>query len=248
VRLRLGLASLLGGAALATGLSACGAPPVHNSPAETALVKQIRSAVLAKGSVHIEIHRRQKGKGVEILSGDIGEKSADESILQSHDRVSIRVTPQASYFSGNAGGLESFLGLSKKAARRAGNRWVESKAGTTLYKDLFQADTMGSLPESLLPTKSDAVKLSSSTSSGVRVKVLTWTESANGTKISEVLTVPASGPPLPLTEVTDVSSAHLDQTSVFSAWGEKLHVLAPPADDVVSYSDVTPGGPFLKTE
>lgn len=235
------LASALSGAALALGLAACGAPPVHNSPAETALVRRIRSAVLAKGSVHIEIHRRQKGKGVEVLSGDIGEKSADEFIVQGKDTVSIRVTPEASYFMGNAGGLEDFLGLSKKAAKRAGKSWVENKAGTTLYKDLFQADTMGSLPASLLPTKSAAVKLASKEVGGTAVKVLTWTESDNGTKISEVLTVPANGLPLPLTEVTDVSSAHLDQTSTFSAWGKKLHVVAPPAKDVVSYSKVTSG-------
>jgi len=228
-------------AALAVGLSACGAPPVHNSPAETALVKQIRSAVLTKGSVHIEIHRLQKGKGVEILSGDIGEKSADEFIVQGANRVAIRVTPFASYFSGNAGGLESFLGLSKKAAKRAGKRWVENKAGTSLYKDLFQADTMSSLPDSLLPAKSDSVKLTTKLTAGEKEKVLTWTENDNGTKVSEILTVPASGPPLPHSEVTDVKSAHLSQTSVFSAWGERFHVVAPPAPQVVSYSKVTSG-------
>jgi hypothetical protein len=241
VRLRSKTVGMLAAAGFAVGLSACGAPPVHNSPAEIALVKQIRSAVLAKGSVHIEIHRQQNGKGVEVLSGDIGQRSADEFITQGENRVSIIVTPKASYFSGNAGGLEAFLGLSKKAARRAGRRWVESKAGTSLYKELYQADTMGSLPASLLPGSSDAVKLRSSSSGGVAVKVLTWAESDNGTKISEVLTVRASSPPLPLNEVTLVSSAHLDQTSVFSAWGEKLHVVAPPASDVVSYSKVISG-------
>jgi hypothetical protein len=224
--------------ALALVLAACGAPPVHNSPAETALVKAVRSAVLAKGSVHITIHRRQKGKsGVEILAGDIGSKSADEFITEGSAQVTIRVTPEASYFEGNSSGLVNFLGLSKKDAARAGNRWVENKAGSSQYKALYQADTMGSLPSSLLPSSSDAVKLTSAVSAGRPVKVLTWTESANGQKIYQTLEVPATGPPLPLTETTKVST--IDQTSLFSGWGEHLHVVAPPSSDVVAYSDIT---------
>lgn len=219
-------------------LAACGSPPVHNSAAETALASSVRSAVLAKGSVHISIRRHQKGKNkIEILSGDIGTNSADEFITQGSSKVSIRVTPSASYFSGNRGGLVAFLGLSKKEAARAGNRWVENTKGSTQYKDLYDADTMKELPSSLLPSSSDAVKLTTAVSGGTKVKVLTWTATSSGQKIDQVLYVPATGSPLPLTETTKVSN--IDQTSAFSAWGEKLHVVAPPSSDVIAYSDIT---------
>lgn len=231
-------AALPAGLVLALGLAACGAPPVHNSPAEVALVKAVRAAVLAQGSVHITIHRHQKGKsGVEVLTGDIGTTSADEFITDGRARVSIRVTPKASYFQGNTAGVTTFLGLSKKEAARAGGRWVENKAGSSQYKALYQADTMSSLPSSLLPTSSDAVKLTSGVSGGARVKVLTWSESESGQKIYQVLEVRATGQPLPLTETTKVST--IDQTSVFSSWGEHLHITAPPPSEVVAYSDIT---------
>ena len=233
---RAGTFALAGGLALA--LTACGAPPVHNSPAETALVKAIRQAVLAKGTVRVVIHRHQKGKkGVEILAGDIGSKSADESITHLSATASIRITPTAAYFTGNPSGLKTFLGLTDKEVGRVGHHWVEDKAGSKQYKQLFQADTMSSLPDSLLPTSSDAVKVTSSTVGGVKVKVLSWTESVSGQKISEQLFVPASGPPLPLSENTNVKP--ISQTTAFSAWGEHLHVVAPPAADVIAYSRVT---------
>ena len=235
------LAALACGA-LAFTLASCGSsPPVNNSPAVVNLVKDVRSAVADKGSVHIVIHRRQTGKKeVELLSGDIGSTSADEHIVQGGAIVSIRVTPKASYFSGNASGLTTFLGLSKKDAARAGDRWVENKVGSTQYKDLYQADTMSSLPNSLLPnTSSDAVTLASSSSAGAKVKTLTWKSSDDGSTVAQTLVVPATGSPLPLTETTKVSS--IDQTSTFTAWGEHLNVVAPPAADVVSYSSVTSG-------
>jgi hypothetical protein len=235
-----GAFAVAGGLGLA--LAACGAPPVHNSPAETALVKQIRQAILAKGTVRVVIHRHQKGKnGVEILAGDIGTKSADESITHLSARASIRITPTAAYFTGNPQGLKTFLGLSDKEVGRVGHHWVEDKAGSKQYKELFQADTMSSLPDSLLPTSSDAVKMSSSTVGGVKVKVLSWTESASGQKISEQLFVPAAGAPLPLSENTNVNP--INQTTAFYSWGEHLHVVAPPAADVIAYSQVTVGAP-----
>lgn len=226
-----------GAGGLALALAACGAPPVHNSPAETALVKAIRKAVLAKGTVRVVIHRHQKGKGVEILAGDIGSESADESITHLSATASIRITPTAAYFTGNRSGLKTFLGLSDKEVGRVGHHWVEDKAGSKQYKQLFQADTMSSLPDSLLPTSSDAVKMASSTVGGMKVKVLSWTESVSGQKISEQLFVPATGAPLPLSENTNVKP--INQTTAFSAWGEHLHVVAPPAADVIAYSQVT---------
>lgn len=231
----------VGGLGLA--LAACGtgstgsSSAAHNSPAEKALVKEIRANVLAKGAVHVVIQRHQKGKGEETLSGDIGNHSADESVISGSARASIRVTPLASYFSGNTKGLEELLSLSKKEAGRAGRRWVENKAGSKEYKELFAADTMASLPDSLLPASSDAVKLSSSSVGDVKDKVLTWTESTSGQTIYQQLFVPATGAPLPVRETTKVST--VNQTSVFSGWGEHLHVEAPPPQDVVAYSVVT---------
>lgn len=233
---RLGLLFAAGGLGLA--VAACSTtPPAHNSSAETALVKAIHSNVLSKGTVHVVIRRHQKGKSNEILSGDIGSKSADESVVSGSATASIRVTPQASYFSGNSEGLIKLLSLSKKEAARVGDRWVENKAGSSEYKQLFQADTMASLPSSLLPGSSDAVKLTSSTAGGVAAKVLTWTESENSQTVSEQLFVPASGAPLPSRETTKLST--LDQTTVFSGWGEPLHVASPPASDVIAYADIS---------
>ena len=223
---------------LGLGLAACGTAPVaHNSPAEVSLVKAVRSAVLAKGTVHVVIRRNQKGKGDETLYGDIGNKSADETVISGSAKAAIRVTPQASYFSGNSEGLVKLLSLSKKEAARVGNRWVENKAGSKEYKALFSADTMSSLPSSLLPASSDAVTLKSSALNGAKVKVLTWAQSSSGQTIHQQLFVSATGAPLPSRETTKVST--VNQTLVFSAWGKHLDVPAPPAKDVIAYSDVT---------
>jgi hypothetical protein len=143
----------------------------------------------------------------------------------------------AAYFTGNRSGLKTFLGLSDKEVGRVGHHWVENKAGSKQYNQLFQADTMSSLPDSLLPRSSDAVKMATETVGGTKVKVLIWTESVSGQTISEQLFVPATGAPLPLSEKTNVKP--INQTTAFSAWGERLHIVAPPASDVISYSAIT---------
>ena len=213
-----------------------------NTSAETSLVAAIKKAIVAQGSVHLDVKGYQKGTkaAVETAAWDVGMTSANESITEGKGAVTIRVTPKAAYFSGNATGLTKIIGLSSAQTKKVGPRWVELKAGTSQYKGFAGAETFSALPDGVLPPSTTSVKLSSGTLDGGRVDVLTWRVAATGSTeaLAEKLVVPATARPLPLTEVT--SAGGDSRTNLFSKWGLRFPVPVPAPRSIIEYSKLVP--------
>jgi hypothetical protein len=210
-----------------------------NTPAVKSLVVASEKAILARGSVHIDMQGYRAGSRAvaETIVGDIGAHSSTESLKAQTASASIRVTPRSAYFSGNSAGLTQLIGLSSTAAKRAGSRWVEMKVGTTEYKDFASEDTISALPASILPASANSVKMKSTQVDGRKLVVLTWGANVGGTTstpLIETLVVPATSAPLPLSETTMTGGN--TQTVTFSRWGEHFTVGVPPSSQTVPYS------------
>ena len=214
---------------------------VKDTSAETSLVAAVKKALLAKRDVHVVVRGYQKGTraAVESVVWDSGTTSADESIVESKAVATIRVTPEAAYFSGNSTGLTKIIGLSSAQTKKVGSHWVELKAGTSQYKGFAGATTISSLPAGILPASGSAAKLTSGTLDGSRVDVLTWKETASGSseELGERLVVLAAATPLPLGETTTGGGDR--RTVSFTNWGRRFTVAAPPAAAVIQYSQVS---------
>jgi hypothetical protein len=220
-------------------------PSQPNTKAEKSFVAAADKAILARGSVHIEVKGYRAGSSTvaETIAGDIGTTTATESLKSATSSAAtmalaaIRVTPASAYFSGNPAGLTELLGISSKAAKRAGSRWVEMKVGTSEYKNFASEDTISALPASILPTSANSVKMKSTRVDGRQLVVLTWGANVGGTTsapLIETLVVPATSAPLPLSETTMVGGN--TQTATFTRWGEHFSVPVPPSSQTVTYS------------
>jgi hypothetical protein len=224
--------------------------PVPSSPSntseETSLVDGAKRAILAEGSVHLSVlgYPANSTRVTESIVADVGTVSARESLTAGKASASIRVTPQAAYFSGNNAGLTTLIGLSSSAAKKAGPHWVTMKKGTSEYKDFVTEETIGSVPATVLPGSGSAVKVSTAVSGGRPVKVLTWEASLSGSgvsgsskRFSETLFLSGRAQPLPIMEVTRAGGDH--ETATFSDWGEKVTVSGPPPKSSIPYSSLT---------
>lgn len=242
-RLRRPPRAALGAVVVAIG-AACltGCAPGLSKPI-SALVTATRNAILAQGSVHIDIEGFKKGQhtATDSVVGDIGLTSVTEHITESAATVTIRVTPAAAYFEGNKKGLTTIAGLTAAEAARVGKHWVELKQGSSQYKAFSSGASLSGLASSLLPTGSSAVKLTSVVLKGTKVKELSWTATASGSSehFTQELFLSSARGPLPIEEISIGQSDN--QTGSFAAWGEHFTVPAPPAADVIGFSALTKG-------
>jgi len=224
----------------AVGLAACG--PGLPKPV-SALVTAARSAMLAKGSVHIDIEGYKDGKRapVDSVVGDIGLASTAERIVEQNATVTIRVTPAAAFFTGNKKGLTNIAGLTLAQANRAGTDWVELKKGTSQYKSFSSGATLSGLVSSLLPTGASAVKLKSAVFKGSKVKELTWKATVSGSsqQFTQELFLSATDGPLAVDEISIGQGE--SQTGTFADWGEHVSVPVPAAGTTIGFSAVTKG-------
>ena len=209
-----------------------------DNPEALSLVAESSKAIVDEGSVHVLIRGySHRGKVlIETISADVGRASSDESLAEGSARAVIKLTPEAAFLHGNAGGLSSLLGMPAALARRAGGRWVEFPKGTSEYRDLAAEDTIARLPASILPLSASGVRLLTTIASG-RSHVLSWRApiSGSGTLLAERLVL-ADGKPLPINERT-VAGADVEVAS-FSRWGDHFSVQVPPPPQVVPYSVV----------
>jgi hypothetical protein len=205
---------------------------------EASVVTAADDSILARTSVHLVITSHKAGSAAvaERIVADIGAATGIESITAGPATATIRVTRTDAYLTGSPAGLTTFIGLPAAAARKAGSRWVDIKAGTQEYSDLAAEDTISSLPASILPATGNAVQLRTSTQSGQKVYVLDWkaTASGSGTKVGEQLILAASAQALPISETTTANGD--SQTVTLGRWGKRFNVPVPSS--TVPYSRV----------
>jgi hypothetical protein len=197
-----------------------------------------RSAIEAQSSAHVVFTAHAKSTSTsESIVADVSNSGGSETVSEGSSTVSIRVTPTFAYVSGNSSGLTKLLGMSPASAKKAGKHWVSSKAKTSQYRSLKSDLTMSSVT-ALLP-KAAGTSLSTRTISGLKVYVLKWTTPAADSvpKLSNTLTISASGSSLPLTRTSTASGGTMVSTQL-SGWNEEVVVQPPPAGDVVTSSKI----------
>jgi len=88
--------------------------------------------------------------------------------------------------------------------------------------------------------KAAGTKLTTVTTHGTKLYVLTWTSAATSSvpKLSNTLTISASGTRLPTKEIA-TDSAGVKVTTTLSNWGEDVVVSAPPVASTIASSKVT---------
>jgi hypothetical protein len=228
------LATLAAVSWLAPGAAASATPATPGS-----VIQAAKAAVATQTGVHVQFVARShtKSKTEEIVA-DIGRTSGEETISLGSARLAIRVTPTRGYASGNVSGLTTLFGLTPAQAKKAGSDWVTWKSGTTQYGDLKEDVTMSSV-NALFP-KASGTKLSDRTTDGASLFALTWTVAASGStpKLTNTLTVSATGPTLPVV-ATSTESDGTNATTTLSRWDEPVVVVAPSAASSIASAKVT---------
>jgi hypothetical protein len=230
--------AVLGGALRDWGVPVARTGLPRTSRAATALVADVRAAILVQRGVHLTISGYHGGASpIETITCDIGRASATEKIRNGGATATLVVTPKSAYFEGSRTGLTKLIGLQATAAKKLGSSWAQVEKGSAEYEDLAAEDTLAALPASVLPDSAQSVSLQSSTFKGEKVHVLTWNAAATqlGTQaaLTETLTVRATGAPLPVSENSTVNSYR--QVTEFTRWGERVAVAAPKGR-VVQYN------------
>jgi hypothetical protein len=227
----------LAGAALAVALAL--ADPAYGAGVTTASVlTSTRAAINSQSGVHVAFTASSGTTGkTERIAADVGQTSGSETVTEGTAEVAIRITPTHAYVSGNRSGLITLFGLSAGSAKKLGHKWETWRAGTTEYNGLRSDVTMASVTD-LLP-KAKGTVLARTTSDGTPYLVLRWTtaKTASTPKLTNTLTITASGLPLPAAETgTATGGAHI--TTMLSRWNEDVTVSAPPASSTMTSSQV----------
>jgi hypothetical protein len=205
-------------------------------PSKSTVIAAAKAAIRKQSSAHV-VSTATSSSTKEKAVVDAGTSSGQETLTNGSATLSIKVTPTDAYVSGSSSGLTTILGLSSTDAKKLGADWASWKSGTTQYSDL-KSDVVVSSLTSVLP-KAKGTKLTTRTTDGTELYVLTWTTAATSSepKLSNTLTV-SSQAELPVT-LTSSASGGSTVTTTFSAWDGHVVVSAPPADSTMSGSKIT---------
>lgn len=218
----LGIAGALLAAAPAYGASTAGA----SVPSNTALVAAVKKAMLAAHSVHFVQSSFTSGKHSRIVA-DSGRVTGKQSIVSGKATAEVLVTSKAAYFDGNASGLSTFFGMPSTDIAKVGSKWVYTKSGTSQYTTFKDGIISSIVTASFVPTSAEtkSLKVTTSTVTGARRYLLSWTLTSNGKRILETLSVDAAGSFLPVTATGTSGKDH--SLTTFSRWGELIKLTTP---------------------
>jgi hypothetical protein len=182
-------------------------------------------------------HSDSSSKTEKILA-DVGKTRGSETVTEGSMHVSIRETPTMGYVSGNSSGLTLLFGMSAADAKKVGRAWESWKAGTKQFSILKEDLTMTSVT-ALLP-KAEGTSSTTTSSGTTKLFVLRWTSPATTSvpKLSNTITISASGATLPITQ-TSTAKGGTKVTTVLSKWGETVLVQPPPITATISSSKIT---------
>jgi hypothetical protein len=213
---------LSAGGVLGTGSGAAASEPARATSASSQLVAEIRSAIAHAGSAHFDITQTVSGV-TDRVSGDAGPDAGSQELASGASRARLIVLPRGAYFSGNRSGLSAFFGMPSADITRVGTRWVAVASSSASYAQ-FRSSVESRLFTSYLPT-SKTVDVQHAAIAGRSVDVLVWTTTSGSETLHYRLTVAATGAMLPIEDVAVSGKNH--DTTIFSRWGERLHVRVP---------------------
>lgn len=220
-------AAAVGGAGALSG--AAGAANPSAAGTAKAVVAATRAAILSQSAVRVTSTARSTTthKVTETAVFDAGRHTSRQRYATTSPaaRVAILVTPTDVFFSGDRTGLTTLFAMPASDASKVGTRWVDITSHEAQYKD-FSTAVLSSLPHVFLPgTTAKHLRLSTTSSHGARVHVLSWTATGTTGTDRYQLWVPVAGRSLPLQEVQLQGTTR--QLSVFGHWNERLAVPRP---------------------
>jgi hypothetical protein len=197
------------------------------------------AAIAQQTGVHVVFRANAATSAApEKIVADVGVTTGEETVSEGQSHLAVTVTPGFAYVSGDSSGLTTIFGLTSAEAKKVGSDWVSWKAGTSQYANL-RADVTFAAVTALLPG-AKGTTLSTGLTNGANVYVLKWTAAASSStpKLSNTLTVSASGQSLPVAQISTAPGG-TKATTQLSGWGELVPASAPPAASTIASPKIT---------
>jgi hypothetical protein len=226
-------------ATIAMAAGANGATPHQPSGTGNQILKSAIATAQEVGSVRVTVHFFS-GKTTGELVQDSARASAEQTVAIGNERVSIVLSANTVYFSGNTQGLVHYFGLTTAVATTLANQWVSASPSDSAFPSLAAGLTLSSALGEVSPTGS-IVKGKPQTVDGQPTTSLSGTGPAGITRLT--LFVAAHGRSLPVEAVGSSSSAQKVSGEIvtFSRWGEPVHVPVPSKS--IPISTLSAGSP-----
>ena len=222
------VAIVLGGAALGyVLLQGSNSSIASETPAQ--IVAAATNAARSSGSVHAVTTTENQGVLLSWVN-DTGTDSGEQTITGGPAKATAIVVNGGTYFTANQQGMMTIFSASASVAHQTAGKWLSLAATDPAAKAVADSLTMNSLLSESTP-QNPLSNLGTSTVKGNSVVGISGSGPGGTTAI---LYVSATGQPLPVEEIVRDSSH--SETTIFSDWGEPVH-LAPPAN-------VLPGSSF----
>lgn len=196
------------------------------------IVAEARAAAETAGSVHY-VQSGRTTRETAVSAGDASSSMGHEVMtLSDGAQATVLLTGDVAYVHANMVALTGYFLLPDTTASRMAGRWISVRSNTAGYQRFWDGlsfeMTTGSFLDAITPvgplTKTPTRTIDGRLVVGVHGKVPAWTGAAPGT--TETLYVAATGQPLPVSSQEIFRSSQV--TTVFSRWGEKVQVTAPP--------------------
>jgi hypothetical protein len=180
-------------------------------------------------SVHYASSSTQSAKTL-LESGDAGPASGNQTVLMGQGTISIVVIGGISYVKGNAGGLQSLVGLDASQAAEAANHWIEFSTTNAAFSQVVAGVRSKDIAHQLA-LKGPLTLGHGRTVGGVAVDTIKGTQKLGKSTLHVVLYVRAHGAPVPVEEDSVDSKGHTTTAEhvTYSMWGEQVRPKAPQA-------------------
>jgi len=223
--------SLLLGALLVSGVSACGSSQANSLSGEapgSVLSTALRWA-LRFGGVHYVLQTTSDGQ-TQTVTGDASTDNGAQSIVVGSDETVVDVVGGTAFLRGNAAGLQYIIGFTSTQASHGAGKWISFRKSDSLYGTVVQGVTLSSLLSELRPVP-PLIESTPGTVSGHQVVgVRGGLQSAPG-EGEATFWVATASPNVPVgidAEAKNVSTGKtVTQVGVFSKWGARFRVPTP---------------------
>lgn len=212
------------------------------APSPGALRTSIRSAALARSSVHyvnVAVGASGRLTIVADVARDRGRQQITWRLGKKTSHLTIVVAGGAAYLHGDAVSLQRFHFRTAAATKYAGV-WIRIPPTSSAYGSTAAAVTLASTVDELAP-QGQLTAVAPTTLAGRRVVGIRGRSAVGATARTVTLYARASGAPLPVKEV--VTAQSFRSTFVLSRWNEPVRVRAPAKSVALSTVLAYKGGP-----
>jgi hypothetical protein len=190
------------------------------------------------GGVHYVLQTTSNGQ-TQTVTGDAATNNGAQSVVLGPDQTVVEVVGATAFLRGNVGGLHDIIGFTSTRASQAAGKWISFQKGDSLYNTIVQGVTLSSLLSELTPVP-PLIESTPGTVSGQQVVgVRGGLQGAPG-EGEATFWVATAAPNVPVgidAQAKSVSTGkNVTQVGVFSKWGARFRVVAPPGS--IAYSSL----------